>query len=192
MRKLKYLALLAIACLITSSCVISIDSCSSDIKKEDLEPISKEESLSDFNAIEAVSADVIYVIGDENKIEYTVSKSLLDRITIKSKNGKLLVKAEKRSGREIFKCVVTGKMPIESFDVSGASKFMCKSDMIVDDVEIDCSGASDFAFDGKLTVKELDVDSSGASNVSVNDFIGIDLSVESSGASSIKIIRLSE
>ncbi len=170
--------------LMQSSCVIIKTSSSHSDDENVIEQIIE---LSSFDAIDISASEVVFKLGDENKIIYNVCEPIADDVLIEAKNNKLSVGINGNRENHLFKCEIISKNHLKNIDVSGACKFRYEGDIAQEEMDIDISGASTITINGMINVNELDIDASGASNISIMNVACGKLDIDVSGASKAEL-----
>ncbi len=144
-------------------------------------------NLSSFDAIDISASEVVFKVGEENKISYTVCEPIAEDVVIETNNNKLNVGIKGNRGNHIFKCEITSKNHLKDIDASGACKFIYEGDIAQKELDIDISGATTLIVNGVIKVEELDLDASGASTISSLNVECDKLDIDVSGASQAEL-----
>lgn len=181
----KLLFALGIGIALSQSSCIVINTTTPHSNDENV--IEKSINLSSFDAINISASEVVFKVGDENKIVYTVCEPIADDVVIETKNNKLNVEIKGNLENHIFKCEITSKNHLKDIDASGACKFIYEGDIAQKELDIDISGASTLIINGMINVEELDLDASGASTISSLNVECDKLDIDVSGASQAEL-----
>lgn len=181
----KLLALLGVGfALAQSSCVV-INTFSSHSDDENV--IEQTIDLPSFYAIDISASEVVFKLGDENKIVYKVCEPIADDVLIDTKNNKLSVEINGNRENHLFKCEIISKNHLKDIDVSSACKFRYEGDITQEEMDIDISGASTLTINGMIKVNDIDIDASGASKISMMNVECDKLDVDVSGAAQAEL-----
>ncbi len=189
--------------------LVSISSCEKSLfgLKGEGEVVTQEITLSEFNSIDmAISADVVFIKGDIQKVEISAQQNIIDNITKEIKSGEWEINYIKsvKTHKDIKiiitvpnvkNIVLSGSGNISTsdkftgdeikFKISGSGRIDFITE--IDKINISISGSGDINLAGETNEQEISISGSGNYKSFLLDSNNCDVTISGSGSCELSV-----
>ena len=164
--------------------LISISSCEKSLVglKGEGDLVTQEITLSEFNSIDmAISADVVFIKGDIQKVEISAQQNIIDNITKEIKTGEWEISYIKNvSTHKDIKIIITVS-EVKSIVLSGSGNISTSDKFIGDKINLKISGSGSINFETEMDKGNISIPGSGDINL-IGEITEQEISISGSGS----------
>lgn len=147
---------------------------------------SKDLTLEKFSKVKIFApVDLDVSVGKKQSFSMEGREEDLDKLIIEVRDGTLIIKKEKRSGRMKKVMITLSMKDLTKFIINGSSDAKIR-DVNTKSFEIGINGSGDVNFDGKS--HDLDIEINGSGDVSSDSFDAKSIAVEINGSGDISLM----